>query len=77
MSASAPPPPTRIGSRTFEWGSRTYVMGIVNVTPDSFAGAGLKARTANDKAQTMGDEEESAGRGVAKQRRVAGGREEK
>jgi dihydropteroate synthase len=30
-----------IGGRTFEWGSRTYVMGIVNVTPDSFSGDGL------------------------------------
>ena len=25
------------------WGSRTYVMGIVNVTPDSFSGDGLAA----------------------------------
>ena len=24
-----------IGGRRFEWGSRTYVMGIVNVTPAS------------------------------------------
>src|SRR5713101_667064 len=30
-----------IGSHRFEWGSRTYVMGIVNVTPDSFSGDGL------------------------------------
>lgn len=30
-----------IGSRRFEWGTRTYVMGIVNVTPDSFSGDGL------------------------------------
>ena len=30
-----------IGGRTFEWGARTYVMGIVNVTPDSFSGDGL------------------------------------
>ena len=30
-----------IGGRQFEWGSRTYVMGIVNVTPDSFSGDGL------------------------------------
>ena len=30
-----------IGGRTFDWGSRTYVMGIVNVTPDSFSGDGL------------------------------------
>ena len=35
--------PTRIGPRLFEWGSRTYVMGIVNVTPDSFSGDGLLA----------------------------------
>jgi dihydropteroate synthase len=26
---------------TLEWGSRTYVMGILNVTPDSFSGDGL------------------------------------
>ena len=32
---------TRIGSRTFRWGERTFVMGIVNVTPDSFSGDGL------------------------------------
>lgn len=25
----------------FEWGSRTYVMGILNLTPDSFSGDGL------------------------------------
>ena len=30
-----------IGGKPFEWGSRTYVMGIVNVTPDSFSGDGL------------------------------------
>ena len=32
---------TRCGSAEFEWGARTYVMGIVNVTPDSFSGDGL------------------------------------
>jgi dihydropteroate synthase len=25
----------------FEWGARTYVMGILNITPDSFSGDGL------------------------------------
>lgn len=30
-----------IGGRRFEWGTRTYVMGIVNVTPDSFSGDGI------------------------------------
>ena len=40
-----PPPraPTRIGPTTFAWGARTYVMGILNVTPDSFSGDGLLA----------------------------------
>ena len=32
---------TNIGGKVFEWGSRTYVMGILNVTPDSFSGDGL------------------------------------
>jgi len=32
---------TRIGEHDFHWGSRTYVMGIVNVTPDSFSGDGV------------------------------------
>jgi dihydropteroate synthase len=34
---------TRIGSRNFRWGERTFVMGILNVTPDSFSGDGLLA----------------------------------
>lgn len=35
------PPATRIGPATFAWGTRTFVMGILNVTPDSFSGDGL------------------------------------
>ncbi len=38
-----PPAPTRIGRQTFAWGERTYVMGVINVTPDSFSGDGLLA----------------------------------
>jgi dihydropteroate synthase len=34
---------TRIGPRTFHWGERTFVMGILNITPDSFSGDGLLA----------------------------------
>jgi dihydropteroate synthase len=37
------PASTRIGRSVFRWGERTYVMGIVNVTPDSFSGDGLLA----------------------------------
>ena len=35
------PMATRCRDTVFEWGRRTYVMGIVNVTPDSFSGDGL------------------------------------
>lgn len=41
--AQAPPPPSRVGRRTFAWGTRTFVMGIINVTPDSFSGDGVLA----------------------------------
>ncbi|TMD77937.1 MAG: hypothetical protein E6I77_06550 [Chloroflexi bacterium] len=30
-----------IAGHRFDWGSRTYVMGIVNTSPDSFSGDGL------------------------------------
>lgn len=30
----------RIGNLDFEWGKRTYLMGILNVTPDSFSDGG-------------------------------------
>jgi dihydropteroate synthase len=36
--------PLQIASHTFDWGSRTYVMGILNVTPDSFSGDGIIAQ---------------------------------
>jgi dihydropteroate synthase len=42
-----------IGGRRFEWGSRTYVMGIINVTPDSFSGDGIG-----------GDEERAVSQGL-------------
>lgn len=38
------------GGAVFEWGTRTYLMGIINVTPDSFSGDGL----------LQGDEREQA-----------------
>jgi len=30
--------------KTFTWGARTYVMGVLNVTPDSFSGDGIIAK---------------------------------
>ena len=32
---------TDIGGRRFVWGERTYVMGVINVTPDSFSNDGV------------------------------------
>jgi dihydropteroate synthase len=32
---------TELGGRRFDWGSRVYLMGVVNATPDSFSGDGL------------------------------------
>lgn len=34
-------PPTIWGERRLTWGKRTYVMGILNITPDSFSRDGL------------------------------------
>ncbi len=31
----------QVGNFTFKWGSKTYLMGILNITPDSFSGDGL------------------------------------
>ncbi len=35
------PAPITIGGTTFAWGERTYVMGILNASPDSFSGDGV------------------------------------
>ena len=42
-SPAATPAETRIGPRTFRWGERTHIVGIINITPDSFSGDGLAA----------------------------------
>lgn len=39
-AAGVPPEPTVLGGRTFRWGERTHLMGVVNVTPDSFSDGG-------------------------------------
>ena len=41
LNARTPLTPMTIRDRAFRWGSRTYVMGVLNVTPDSFSGDGL------------------------------------
>ncbi|MBT9130538.1 MAG: Dihydropteroate synthase [candidate division WS2 bacterium] len=39
----------RLGGHTWQWGQRTYIMGILNVTPDSFFDGGIFA----DPAQAL------------------------
>jgi dihydropteroate synthase len=43
-------PPTIWDNHRLEWGQRTHVMGIINVTPDSFSGDGImqEAMTTED-----------------------------
>lgn len=48
------PAPSRIGGVEFAWGSRTFVMGILNVTPDSFADGGRYASL--DEAVAHGEQ---------------------
>ncbi len=38
----------KIGPHLLEWGRRTYVMGILNLTPDSFSGDGLLSTPAGE-----------------------------
>ena len=47
---NADPRELLMGDRKFVWGARTYVMGILNVTPDSFSGDG----TGNDLQRAVG-----------------------
>ncbi len=41
MKQSKSPVATRCGNTEFRWGERTYVIGICNLSPDSFAGDGI------------------------------------
>jgi dihydropteroate synthase len=45
------PPPLELGTKRFEWGRRTCIMGILNVTPDSFSEFGLVR--AGDTPETL------------------------
>ncbi len=48
-------PKLTLRGREFAWGSRTFVMGIINTTPDSFSGDGLGAdpAAAAERAKLM------------------------
>ncbi len=53
-----------VGGSTFEWGRQTYLMGIVNVTPDSFSGDGVMQGAQGDwqaQAVALGVAQAAAG----------------
>ncbi len=50
----------RVRDTFFQWGSRTYVMGIINMTPDSFSGDGLAVDVQAAVAQAKRFVEEGA-----------------
>ena len=61
--------PTRLSSLTelavangecLSWGKRTYIMGVINVTPDSFSGDGLKGDVGAAVEQALRFEGEGA-----------------
>ena len=61
------PPPTSFfedlpvsGGEPLAWGRRTYVMGIINVTPDSFSGDGLGSDVPAIVDQALRFQEEGA-----------------
>lgn len=49
------PKPLRIGKRKFELGKRTYIMGVLNITPNSFSDGGkyLKPEPAVEQARRL------------------------
>ena len=51
---------TTCRGREFRWGERTYVMGIINVTPDSFSGDGTGSDVDAAVAQGLRFEDEGA-----------------
>lgn len=47
----------RMGARLFVWGARTYVMGVINCSPESFSGDGVSsAEEALELARRFADE---------------------
>ena len=50
----------RVRDALFQWGSRTYVIGIINMTPDSFSGDGLAVDAEAAAAQAKRFVEEGA-----------------
>ena len=57
-------PALHLGDVTFEWGRQTLIMGIINVTPDSFSGDGTLLAAGGDwvaRAVALGQAQVAAG----------------
>jgi dihydropteroate synthase len=46
--------PMKINGHTLSWGSRTFIMGILNLTPDSFSGDGLLQKGSTEEVYKLG-----------------------
>lgn len=53
-------PSMTIGGASFPWGARTYVMAVINVTPDSFSGDGFGGDLAAAVDQALRFQDEGA-----------------
>jgi dihydropteroate synthase len=64
QSVTSPLAPTIWGRHRLDWGRRTYIMGILNITPDSFSRDGLAPEGA-DRERVVAATVEQARRMVA------------
>lgn len=67
LAQQADPPLPKVmplGRRLWHWGAKTYLMGILNVTPDSFSGDGLLQRGDDLIAQAVAQAQRFAADGA-------------
>ena len=62
MTSRTRPQPTIWSNHRFDWGTRTFVMAIVNATPDSFSGDGIRGDVAT--AVAVAEAAEASGAGI-------------
>ncbi|MBC8160317.1 MAG: dihydropteroate synthase [Roseiflexaceae bacterium] len=54
----------KLGNAEWTWGARTYIMGIINVTPDSFSADGLVAPEGDHIAAALAQAQRFANQGA-------------
>ncbi|HEX9374176.1 MAG TPA: dihydropteroate synthase [Roseiflexaceae bacterium] len=64
MSDQTTPAVLDVGGARFVWGARTYLMGIINVTPDSFSADGLAQPGADLAAAALAQAHRQAAEGA-------------